>query len=192
MTDEARSGEEVGTAKGKRKMRKEYLLVDGYNIIFAWDDLRKLAEESIDAARDRLINMLCNYQGVKKLEIILVFDAYKVAGGTGSVMRYGNIYVVYTREAETADSYIERTTHELRKYYHHHVRVATSDGLEQVIIMSSGALRMSARDLYEEVMSVGKGITEYIQETKPVKNNMLADNLDKKTAEFLDRLRYKK
>jgi hypothetical protein len=171
-------------------MKKEYLLVDGYNIIFAWEELRKLADESIDAARDRLINLLCNYQGVKRIELILVFDAYKVAGGKGSITKEGNIYVVYTKEAETADAYIERTTHELRK--HHYVKVATSDGLEQVIIMSSGALRMSARDLYEEVKSVGKNITEFIHTTKPVKNNMLVDNLDKKTAEFLDRLRYKK
>lgn len=171
-------------------MKKEYLLVDGYNIIFAWDNLRKLAEESIDAARDKLINLLCNYQGVKKIEVILVFDAYKVSGGKGSVTKEGNIYVVYTKEAETADSYIERTTHILRKQ--HYVKVATSDGLEQVIIMSSGALRMSARDLYEEVISVNKNITEFIHTSKPVKNNMLVDNLDKKTAEFLDRLRYKK
>ncbi len=173
-------------------MKKEYLLVDGYNIIFAWDELKKLAEESIDAARDRLINLLCNYQGVKKIELILVFDAYKVAGGKGSITKEGNIYVVYTKEAETADAYIERTTHELRKYHHHHVKVATSDGLEQVIIMSSGALRMSARDLYDDVKSESKNITEYIHASKPVKNNMLVDNLDKKTAEFLDRLRYKK
>ncbi len=171
-------------------MKKEYLLVDGYNIIFAWDELRKIADESIDAARDKLINMLCNYQGVKKMELILVFDAYKVEGGKGSVTKEGGIYVVYTKEAETADAYIERTTHELRKQ--HHVKVATSDGLEQVIIMSSGALRMSARDLYMEVNSVKKDIREYIHTSKPVKNNMLSDNLDKKTAEFLDKLRYKK
>ncbi|MGN1318872.1 MAG: NYN domain-containing protein [Lachnospirales bacterium] len=171
-------------------MKKEYLLVDGYNIIFAWDELRKLSEQSIDAARDRLINMLCNYQGVKKMELILVFDAYKVSGGTGSITKEGNIYVVYTKEAETADAYIERTTHELRK--NHYVKVATSDGLEQVIIMSSGALRMSARDLYEDVKSINRGITEFIHTSKPVKNNMLVDNLDDETADFLDKLRYKK
>lgn len=173
-------------------MKKEYLLVDGYNIIFAWEELNRLAEDSIDAARDRLINLLCNYQGVKRLEVILVFDAYKVAGGKGSVTKEGNIYVVYTKEAETADAYIERTTHELRKQYNHHVKVATSDGLEQVIIMSSGALRMSARDLYEDVKTANRNIKEYINEAKPVKNNMLVDNLDKRAAEFLDKLRYKK
>lgn len=171
-------------------MKKEYLLVDGYNIIFAWEELRRLSEKSIDAARDKLINMLCNYQGVRKMELILVFDAYKVAGGKGSITKEGNIYVVYTKEAETADAYIERTTHELRKQ--HYVKVATGDGLEQIIIMSSGALRMSARDLYEDIKSVNKGITEYIDTSRPVKNNMLSDNLDKKTADFLDRLRYKK
>ena len=173
-------------------MKKEYLLVDGYNIIFAWEELNTLAQESIDAARDRLINILGNYQGVRKYNIILVFDAYKVAGGTGSVTKEAGIYVVYTKEAETADSYIERTTHELRKNYNHHVRVATSDGLEQVIIMSSGALRMSATDLYNDVMVANKGIREYIEEIRPVKNNMLSDNLDEKTAKFLEELRYKK
>ena len=126
-------------------MSKEYLLVDGYNIIFAWNELKKLAEESIDAARDRLITIMCNYQGVKKMELILVFDAYKVAGGVGSVAKHGNIYVVYTKEAETADQYIEKTSHILSKNYK--VTVATSDGLEQVIILSQGSLRMSARDL---------------------------------------------
>lgn len=170
--------------------RKEYLLVDGYNIIFAWKELSSLAEKSIDAARDRLINILCNYQGIKKIEVILVFDAYKVTGGTGSVEKNGSIYVVYTKEAETADSYIERTTHELRKQ--HKVTVATSDGLEQVIIIGSGALRMSASDLYQDVRSVSKNISEFIHTIKPVKNNMLVDNLDKKTADFLDKLRYKK
>lgn len=173
-------------------MKKEYLLVDGYNIIFAWENLRKIAEDSIDAARDRLVNILCNYQGVKKMELILVFDAYKVEGGRGSIEKIGGIYVVYTKEAETADAYIERTTHELIKNYHHHVKVATGDGLEQVIIMSSGALRMSANDLYEDVNCVNKDIREYIYESKPVKNNMLADNLDKSAAEFLEKLRYKK
>lgn len=171
-------------------MSGEYLLVDGYNIIFAWDELRKLADESIDAARDKLINIMCNYQGVKKMNLILVFDAYKVAGGIGSITKHGNIFVVYTKEAETADQYIEKTSHILSKNYK--VTVATSDGLEQVIILSQGSLRMSARDLYSDVHSVNLDISQRINQYKPVKNNMLMDNLDKEAADFLEKLRRKK
>lgn len=169
---------------------KDYLLVDGYNIIFAWNELSKLAEENIEAAKSSLINQLCNYQGTKKMNLILVFDAYKVEGGRGSVVKEGNIYIVHTKEAETADQYIEKTTHELRKNYN--VTVATSDGLEQVIIMSQGALRMSAKDLYIEVSANNKAISKKIHEYKPVKNNMLIDNLDKETAMFLEQLRLKR
>lgn len=169
---------------------KDYLLVDGYNIIFAWDELKKLAEESLEAAKGNLVNQLCNYQGTKKMNLILVFDAYKVEGGRGSVIKEGGIYIVHTREAETADQYIEKTTHELKKNYN--VTVATSDGLEQVIIMSQGALRMSARDLYIEVNANNKAISEKIHQCKPVKNNMLIDNLDSEAANFLEQLRRKR
>ena len=168
----------------------DYLLVDGYNIIFAWKELKKLAEDNLEAAKTRLINQLCNYQGTKKMNLILVFDAYKVEGGKGSVTREGDIYVVYTKEAETADQYIEKTTHELKKNYN--VTVATSDGLEQVIIMSQGALRMSAKDLEIEVNANDKAIAEKIHEYKPVKNNMLIDNLDSEAAWFLEQLRLKR
>ncbi len=169
---------------------KDYLLVDGYNIIFAWKELSKLAEDNLEAAKSRLITLLCNYQGIKKVNLILVFDAYKVEGGKGSVIREGNIYIVHTKEAETADQYIEKTTHELKKNYN--VTVATSDGLEQVIIMSQGALRMSAKDLYIEVTANEKAISEKIHEYKPVKNNMLIDNLDSEAACFLEQLRLKR
>ena len=168
----------------------DYLLVDGYNIIFAWKELKKLAEDNLEAAKTRLINQLCNYQGTKKMNLILVFDAYKVEGGKGSVTREGDIYVVYTKEAETADQYIEKTTHELKKNYN--VTVATSDGLEQVIIMSQGALRMSAKDLEIEINANDKAIAEKIHEYKPVKNNMLIDNLDSEAACFLEQLRLKR
>ena len=168
----------------------DYLLVDGYNIIFAWKELKKLAEDNLEAAKTRLINQLCNYQGTKKMNLILVFDAYKVEGGKGSVTREGDIYVVYTKEAETADQYIEKTTHELKKNYN--VTVATSDGLEQVIIMSQGALRMSAKDLEIEVNANDKAIAEKVHEYKPVKNNMLIDNLDSEAACFLEQLRLKR
>ena len=120
----------------------EYLLVDGYNIIFAWEDLKKTASSSLEDARVQLADILCNYQGYKKCVVILVFDAYKVKGNPGSVEKYKNISIVYTKEAETADTYIEKATYEIGK--HHRVRVATSDGLEQVIILGHGALRQSA------------------------------------------------
>lgn len=172
------------------KKSKDYLLVDGYNIIFAWKELSKLAEDNLEAAKSKLITYLCNYQGTKKMNLILVFDAYKVEGGKGSVTKEGGIYIVYTKEAETADQYIERTTHELKRNYN--VTVATSDGLEQVIIMSQGALRMSARDLYIEINSNNKLIEEKINSHKPVKNNMLINNLDKEAADFLEQLRLKR
>jgi predicted RNA-binding protein with PIN domain len=130
----------------------EYLLVDGYNIIFAWEDLKEIARDNLDAARKILCDLLCNYQGYKKCEVILVFDAYKVKGGLGSVEKYHNIHVVYTKEAETADAYIERATYDLGKK--HRVKVATSDGPEQLIILGHGALRLSATNFYEEVMQV--------------------------------------
>ncbi len=127
----------------------EYVLVDGYNVIFAWDNLNALAKDNVDAARNSLINILCNYQGYKKCELILVFDAYKVKGNGREVETVNNISVVYTKEAETADMYIEKVTHKLAK--NHRVRVVTSDGLEQMIILGSGALRVSSRAFREEV-----------------------------------------
>ena len=139
----------------------EYLLVDGYNIIFAWDELNALAKESLDAARHRLMDVLCNYQGFKKCVLILVFDAYRVPGSPGSIEEYHNIHVVYTKEAETADMFIERVTHEIGK--NRRVRVATSDGMEQVIILGHGALRVSARMFHQEVQDVEKEIKRYIQ-----------------------------
>jgi len=127
----------------------EYLLVDGYNIIFAWEELSALAKQDVSAARGVLTDILCNYRGYQKCEVILVFDAYKVKGNPGSVEKVNGIYVVYTKEAETADAYIEKTTYDLGR--HHKVRVATSDGLEQVIILGHGALRLSARAFKAEV-----------------------------------------
>ena len=139
----------------------EYLLVDGYNIIFAWDELNALSKESLDAARHRLMDILCNYQGFKKCVLILVFDAYRVPGSPGSIEQYHNIHVVYTKEAETADMFIERVTHEIGK--NRRVRVATSDGMEQIIILGHGALRVSARMFHEEVQNVEKQIRNLVQ-----------------------------
>ena len=139
-----------------------YLLVDGYNIIFAWDELKEVAKDSLDMARNKLINMLSSYQGFINSPVIVVFDAYRVKGNPGSVEHYGDLSVVYTKEAETADAYIEKVTHDLAK--HHRVRVATSDGLEQIIILGAGALRISARSFHDEVMQVEKAIREYLTE----------------------------
>ncbi len=138
--------------------QEEYLLVDGYNIIFAWDSLKELARTNLDSARGNLMDILSNFQGYRKMHLILVFDAYKVKGNPGSAVRYHNIDVVYTKEAETADQYIEKVTHEIGR--RHHVRVATSDGLEQLIIMGAGAVRVSARELQEEVMAVSEELRQ--------------------------------
>ncbi|MDD2954899.1 MAG: TetM/TetW/TetO/TetS family tetracycline resistance ribosomal protection protein [Oscillospiraceae bacterium] len=139
----------------------EYLLVDGYNMIFAWQRLRELAGRDIDAARSRLTDILCNYQAFRQCELILVFDAYKLRGGVGSVEKIHNIHVVYTREAETADMYIEKATAKLGK--HHRVRVATSDQLEQLIILGHGALRISAAAFEEEVAAVEEAIRRILE-----------------------------
>ena len=154
-------GERPDFAAEQWEIAPEYLLVDGYNIIFAWDELNALSKESLDAARHRLMDILCNYQGFKKCVLILVFDAYRVPGSPGSIEQYHNIHVVYTKEAETADMFIERVTHEIGK--NRRVRVATSDGMEQVIILGHGALRVSARMFHEEVQDVEKEIRRCIQ-----------------------------
>ena len=138
----------------------EYLLVDGYNILFAWDDLKELARQNLDAARQSLMDILSNYQGFRQCAVILVFDAYKVHH-TGEVMRYHNIDVVYTKEAETADMYIEQATYKLSK--NRRVRVATSDGMEQLIILGHGALRVSARTFRQEVEQANSEIAAIIQ-----------------------------
>ena len=140
----------------------EYLLVDGYNIIFAWDDLAAIAKEDMDLARSKLVNLMCNYRGLHRCEIILVFDAYRIKGNTGSVETVNNISVVYTKEAETADSYIERTTHELSKNYR--VQVATSDRMEQLIIIGNGAMRISADAFRKEVDRTEAAMRELMAE----------------------------
>ena len=139
----------------------EYLLVDGYNIIFAWDELSSLASQDIAAARGALIDILANYQGFRKCRVIVVFDAYKVKGNPGSVQTVHGVKVVYTKEAETADTYIERATYELRR--ERRVRVATSDGPEQVIILGHGALRVSARAFHAEVEAAEGQISAVLQ-----------------------------
>ena len=139
---------------------EEFVLVDGYNIIFAWDELKEIGRDSLDAARHVLMNLLCNYQGYRGCNLILVFDAYKVPQNLGTVEKYHNIFIVYTQEAETADSYIERVTYELRG--RKKVRVATSDNLEQLIILGHGAVRGSAKSFHDEVMQTQQEIERVI------------------------------
>ena len=139
---------------------EEFVLVDGYNIIFAWDELKEIGRDSLDAARHVLMNLLCNYQGYRGCNLILVFDAYKVPQNLGTVEKYHNIFIVYTQEAETADAYIERVTYELRG--RKKVRVATSDNLEQLIILGHGAVRVSAKSFHDEVMQTQQEIARII------------------------------
>lgn len=171
----------------KQEEKKEYLLVDGYNIIFAWEDLKELAETNIEGARNKLMDILCNYQGYKKCILILVFDAYKVEGNQGEVQKYHNIHVVYTKEAETADQYIEKTVHEIGRKYH--VTVATSDALEQVIILGAGAARMSAANLKEEVMLMNQEIREHYLEKTKKSGTKLFEALPEGMADFMEDVR---
>ena len=166
---------------------EEYLLVDGYNIIFSWEELKELSERDIGAARGKLADILSNYQGFRKCTLILVYDAYKVEGNPGEVMKYHNIYIVYTEEAETADQYIEKTVRRIAK--NADVTVATSDGLEQVIIMGQGAHRMSAPGLKEEVELALKELRgEHLGRQVNLKNYLL-DYLDEETAKQMEEIR---
>lgn len=149
----------------KQEVREEYLLVDGYNVIFAWEDLKDLAQISIDGARGKLLDVLCDYQGMKKCNLIVVFDAYRVQGHKTEISTYHNIHVVFTKEAETADQYIEKFAHENGKKYN--VTVATSDGLEQIIIRGQGCRLLSARELKDEIERTKKTLfEEHPQESK--------------------------
>lgn len=154
------STDSCGPVAYKRSAEK-YLLVDGYNIVFAWDELNELAKDNIDAARDRLMDILCNYQAYMGMTLILVFDAYKVKGGIGQMLDYHNIHVVYTKEAETADQYIEKLAHNMGR--EHDVTVATSDGLEQLIIRGQGCKLWSAREFYAEVKRVEEAIRRQVE-----------------------------
>ncbi len=151
--------------------REDYLLVDGYNIIFAWDELSELAKENLEAARNQLMDILSNYQGYRQGTLILVFDAYKVKGGVGEVMDYHNIHVVYTKEAETADAYIQKVTRQIARK--HHVTVATSDAVEQLIILGHGALRLSAHELKEEITRISREIRrEYLDKPAHARHSL--------------------
>jgi len=170
---------------------KDFLLVDGYNVIFAWKDLRQAAEASLEDARIKLLDILCDYQGYKQNTIITVFDAHKVRGGIGSIEAYNNIQVVFTKEAETADHYIERTTAILAKK-HDKIRVVTSDYTEQIIILGRGAIRISANDFFQEISNLHSDARKRYLNNKPVKSNPLMDLLDEKTAKLLEQMRLNK
>lgn len=173
--------------RGKQEAREQYLLVDGYNIIFAWEDLKELAKTNLEGARNRLMDILCNYQGYRKMNLILVFDAYKVEGGIGEVQKYHNIYVVYTKEAETADQYIEKTVHAMGKKYE--VTVATSDAAEQIIIWGQGASRLSAKGLRKEIQDTCREIQEQYLQQHPGGKNYLFENLSEDMAALLEEVR---
>ena len=174
--------------RGLAKKTKDYLLVDGYNIIFAWDNLNAITvQSSLDHARQILIDALSDYGVYTDQNIIIVFDAHKVTDGKEFSQAYNNtVTVVYTKEKETADTYIERTSKTLVKNYT--VKVATSDSIEQIIIIGQGATRMSAKSLKTEV-DLNKQKIKDIIEKRPIKTNMLIDNVDKKTAEWLEKMR---
>ena len=166
---------------------EEYLLVDGYNIIFSWEELRALSEISLEAARGRLLDILSDYQGYRKMTLILVFDAYRVEGGCGEISRYHNIYVVYTKEAETADQYIEKTVHAIGR--RHRVTVATSDALEQVIILGQGAVRMTAAELYEEITESRQEMRRDYMGRDGGGKNLLMQHAPQEVAELLEEVR---
>ena len=171
----------------KEMPQEQYLLVDGYNIIFSWEDLNELSRVNMEGARSKLADLLCNYQGYRKCHVILVFDAYKVEGNHGEVVKYHNIHIVYTKEAETADQYIEKTVHAIGRKYG--VTVATSDGLEQVIILGQGARRLSARGLREEIEAASTEIRgDYLNRQGPTKN-LLIHQLPGEMAELMEDVR---
>lgn len=180
-------GERPLKRKEVQKPEKEYLLVDGYNIIFSWEELKELAAVNLEAARGKLMDILCNLQGYRKNTVILVFDAYRVEGSRGSISKYHNIHVVYTKEAETADQYIEKTVHELGRQYE--VTVATSDALEQVIIMGQGAKRMSAQGLLLEVENVNAELRDSFLAQYSGSRQYLLENLPEELARFMEEVR---
>lgn len=176
----------AGKSGGRKEPEEEYLLVDGYNIIFAWEELAELAKRSADAARYKLMDILCNYQGFRSCTLIVVFDAYKVAGNPGEVLRYHNIHVVYTKEAETADQYIEKLAHKIGR--ERRVTVATSDGLEQLIIRGQGCTLISAREFKKEVERVGRLIREETERLTGGKNYLLS-HADEEIKRYLEQVR---
>ena len=180
-------GEKPGYMKPQKEAVEEYLLVDGYNIIYAWEELRELAKVTIDGARHQLMDILCNYQAYHRCTLIVVFDAYKVVGNPGQALDYHNIHVIYTKEAETADQYIEKFAHQMGRKYR--VTVATSDGLEQLIIRGQGCLLMSAADLREDVERTGRLIEEEQGKLPKPGKCSLFQNVDEELKRYLDEIK---
>ena len=177
--------------KAKKKQTEpgeSYLLVDGYNIVFAWEELKELAQVNIDAARGRLMDILCDYQGIRKCNLIVVFDAYRVQGHPTEILDYHNIHVVYTKEAETADQFIEKFAHENGAKYD--VTVATSDGLEQIIIRGQGCGLISAREFEKEVASVQAHVLTRLEEQRSGSNTLL-DSLSQEERDAIEVFREK-
>ncbi len=189
----APSSSKLVTREPKQKQRKddgpvkEYLLVDGYNVIFAWEDLKELADVNIEAARNKLMDILCNYQGFRKCTVILVFDAYKVDGYALEIQKYHNIHVVYTKQAETADQYIEKVVHQIGRRYH--VTVVTSDGVEQVVTLGQGGTLISSREFREEVKIVRRLIREEYESRRESGKNYLFDHMDEELARKMEDVR---
>ena len=187
------SSKTVAGVPKKTRHRKEeeavmdFLLVDGYNVIFAWEDLRELAKVNIEAARNKLTDILCNYQGFRKCTVILVFDAYKVDGYALEIQKYHNIHIVYTKEAETADQYIEKVVHHIGRKYH--VTVVTSDGVEQVVTLGQGGTLISSREFREEVELVRRQIREEYESRRDRGKNYLFDHMDEKMQEDMENIR---
>ena len=184
-------GQTVVTVNSKPKKHRddgiEYLLVDGYNVIFAWDELKELAKDNIEAARNKLMDVLSNYQGFRRCVLILVFDAYKVDGEVLEIQRYHNIHVVFTKEAETADQYIEKVVHEIGRK--RHVTVVTSDGVEQVITTSQGAHLISAREFREEIAFTERLIREEWDRHRESDRNYLFDHMDEELVRHMEEVR---
>lgn len=187
LTPKTYESEYAKKQRKKEEAMQEYLLVDGYNVIFAWEELKELAKVSIEAARDKLMDILCNYQGYKKCVLILVFDAYKVEGYALEIQKYHNIHVVYTKEAETADQYIEKVVHHIGRKYH--VTVVTSDGVEQVITMGQGGTRISSRDFLEEIEYTKKLIEEDNEKQRVSDRNYLFDHADEEFVKKMENIR---
>lgn len=176
-----------GYPAARKEKAEEYLLVDGYNIIYAWDELNSLAADNMEGARGRLMDLLCNYQAIRRCSLILVFDAYRVKGHRTEILDYHNIHVVFTKEAETADQYIEKFAHENARKFD--ISVATSDGLEQVIIFGQGCRRVTARELWEDLSRVKDMLREEYLEKPQLKRNSLGDMVPKQAAMELERLK---
>jgi predicted RNA-binding protein with PIN domain len=185
--DQTAYNRKLREAKEVREAKEKYLLVDGYNMIFAWPDLKELAQDNMDSARTRLLDMLSKFQGIRKYKIIAVFDAYRVQRHHEEVFDYDNIHVVFTREAQTADQYIERFAHDNRNKYD--ITVATSDGLQQIIIRGAGSSLLSARELRQEMDRVNESVLKAYRDKKPSGRNVISDVLSEEAKQQMEDLR---